>query len=331
MKRILVGVALAFSLAMVVRIASAGDDEFAERTGLKYRWNGGDPTEFDKPEAACRAGVEYLKKQGNKQEYVSIKDGPGDGRMTCVLKNLNGTVKEVWDQTNLVEKLVQCPATTKVQSFDGSGTFTSQKCKCDPDKGCPVAPAAPAAGSGSAAAPDHCKRYAFTIACTTAKSPPGVDRSARCTQQPASHTTKQQAAERSAENVKATRRKRGLVAKYDAAKDEIGAAELAKKRKKFGSRVKSGFPEYGPSDMCPGVNDVNIGTLCGADESDFAAANNIAGYGAKPEGCTWHHHEDLGRLLLVKSEGMHGAVGHTGGRAIWKQANKLKEYPRCCP
>ncbi len=38
--------------------------------------------------------------------------------------------------------------------------------------------------------------------------------------------------------------------------------------------------------------------------------------GDKPEGYTWHHHEDKGRMQLVDSE-VHDRVPHTGGRAIW--------------
>ncbi len=38
--------------------------------------------------------------------------------------------------------------------------------------------------------------------------------------------------------------------------------------------------------------------------------------GDKPEGYTWHHHEDLGRMQLVPSD-IHEKTGHTGGRSLW--------------
>ncbi len=38
--------------------------------------------------------------------------------------------------------------------------------------------------------------------------------------------------------------------------------------------------------------------------------------GDKPEGYTWHHHQDEGRMQLVDSN-VHDRVFHIGGRAIW--------------
>ncbi len=38
--------------------------------------------------------------------------------------------------------------------------------------------------------------------------------------------------------------------------------------------------------------------------------------GDKPEGYTWHHHEDPGRMQLVDSD-IHEKTGHTGGRSLW--------------
>lgn len=38
--------------------------------------------------------------------------------------------------------------------------------------------------------------------------------------------------------------------------------------------------------------------------------------GDKPEGYTWHHHEEPGRMQLVSSD-IHEKTGHTGGRSIW--------------
>jgi hypothetical protein len=38
--------------------------------------------------------------------------------------------------------------------------------------------------------------------------------------------------------------------------------------------------------------------------------------GDTPDGYTWHHNEETGKMQLVKSE-THARTGHTGGRAIW--------------
>jgi len=36
-----------------------------------------------------------------------------------------------------------------------------------------------------------------------------------------------------------------------------------------------------------------------------------------PPGYTWHHHQDVGRMQLVKSDEHRLAAPHTGGMAIW--------------
>ena len=38
--------------------------------------------------------------------------------------------------------------------------------------------------------------------------------------------------------------------------------------------------------------------------------------GDKPEGYTWHHHEEPGRMQLVDSE-IHRQTPHVGGRSLW--------------
>ncbi|MCG7344020.1 HNH endonuclease [Sporosarcina sp. ACRSL] len=42
-----------------------------------------------------------------------------------------------------------------------------------------------------------------------------------------------------------------------------------------------------------------------------------------PEGYDWHHHEEPGRLQLVKEE-EHGLTGHTGGRSIWGGGSEFR-------
>lgn len=38
--------------------------------------------------------------------------------------------------------------------------------------------------------------------------------------------------------------------------------------------------------------------------------------GDTPDGFTWHHHEEMGRMQLVDSD-IHAHTGHTGGKSIW--------------
>jgi hypothetical protein len=38
--------------------------------------------------------------------------------------------------------------------------------------------------------------------------------------------------------------------------------------------------------------------------------------GETPDGYTWHHNEETGKMQLVDTE-IHSKTGHTGGRAIW--------------
>lgn len=38
--------------------------------------------------------------------------------------------------------------------------------------------------------------------------------------------------------------------------------------------------------------------------------------GSAPDGYTWHHSEETGKIQLVDSE-VHAMTGHTGGRSVW--------------
>ena len=42
-----------------------------------------------------------------------------------------------------------------------------------------------------------------------------------------------------------------------------------------------------------------------------------------PDGYTWHHNEELGRMQLVKSD-IHALTGHTGGRSIWGGGSEFR-------
>ena len=85
-----------------------------------------------------------------------------------------------------------------------------------------------------------------------------------------------------------------------------------------------GWPKFEKDELYPfGPNDLNIGSLCGTRNKDFAAANEMAGYPSTPKDYTWHHHQDLGRMQLVatkahapKNKTSHGH-NHFGGVSVW--------------
>ena len=45
--------------------------------------------------------------------------------------------------------------------------------------------------------------------------------------------------------------------------------------------------------------------------------------GDTPDGYSWHHHEELGKMQLVKSD-VHALTGHTGGRSIWAGGSEFR-------
>ena len=77
----------------------------------------------------------------------------------------------------------------------------------------------------------------------------------------------------------------------------------------------NGFPDFSDHLYQSGPNDVTINPI-GSRPSDYAAANEAAGYSSTPKGYTWHHHQDTGRMQLVESD-IHGDTGHTGGFSLW--------------
>jgi hypothetical protein len=48
---------------------------------------------------------------------------------------------------------------------------------------------------------------------------------------------------------------------------------------------------------------------------DQKAANEAAGFKETPTGYTWHHHQDTGRMQLVR-EDVHSEFSHMGGQAL---------------
>ena len=94
---------------------------------------GGVDKHFAVPADACKTGVAVLVKNGNKKTFVSVKDGTSSTSMTCVLKETDGSLSE---QSDILTKVLQCPAKTSARSTDNSGEFASIRCKCD-GKTCP--------------------------------------------------------------------------------------------------------------------------------------------------------------------------------------------------
>lgn len=137
MRPILSCVALALALFTVVPAAHAEDKWLDGKVTYKI---GDVDTHFAVPADACKAGVAVLVKQGNQKTFVSVKDGTSSTMMTCVLKEADG---EIFEQTNALTKILECPDTTSARSTDNSGEFASIRCKCD-RKGCPTAGAKPA-------------------------------------------------------------------------------------------------------------------------------------------------------------------------------------------
>lgn len=80
------------------------------------------------------------------------------------------------------------------------------------------------------------------------------------------------------------------------------------------SFTPDGFPDFSPY----AIRTVRIVPTFDGDRTDFAKADRAAGLtGSRPEGYTWHHHQDRQTMLLVPSE-IHDAVRHAGGVAIMK-------------
>ncbi|MFV0505588.1 MAG: HNH endonuclease, partial [Bacteroidales bacterium] len=79
--------------------------------------------------------------------------------------------------------------------------------------------------------------------------------------------------------------------------------------------TEKGFPNFTNYLYKGGKADVTIKPT-GTRVGDFAAANSIAGYSSTPKGYTWHHHQTMGRMQLVRTT-VHLQTGHTGGFSLW--------------
>jgi hypothetical protein len=128
--------ALVLAMITVLSTASAGGDKWIDGS-VTYKVPGVD-THFTAPVDACKASVDDLAKHGNHKTYDSVKDGTSSTTMTCVLKESDGSV---FEQTNIITKILECPDTTSARSTDNSGDFAKERCHCDDaKKGCPAAP-----------------------------------------------------------------------------------------------------------------------------------------------------------------------------------------------
>lgn len=79
----------------------------------------------------------------------------------------------------------------------------------------------------------------------------------------------------------------------------------------------NGFPDFTANLYKGGTNNVSI-TPTGNRAADVVEANRAAGYRSTPEGYTWHHHQETGRMQLVQSD-VHRQTGHTGGFSLWQR------------
>jgi len=80
---------------------------------------------------------------------------------------------------------------------------------------------------------------------------------------------------------------------------------------------KNGFPDFSAHLYSKGKNDILI-NLSRNRVVDEKLANQAAGYIKTPKGYTWHHHQEIGRMQLVKSK-IHRKTGHTGGFSLFKK------------
>jgi hypothetical protein len=89
---------------------------------------------------------------------------------------------------------------------------------------------------------------------------------------------------------------------------------------------RDGFPNFSPYKYKGGAGKAEVKIrLTGNRGADEAAANAAAGFNSrnpKPEGYTWHHHEEIGRMQLIETA-VHDDFAHTGGFAVNKKIMEL--------
>lgn len=100
-------------------------------------------------------------------------------------------------------------------------------------------------------------------------------------------------------------------------------AQYRKQGLKF---TKQGYPDFEPyaKTLPNGKKSVTI-DYKGSPAKDFDAANEAAGLTRTPQHYTWHHSEDLGKMMLIPKD-LHNIVKHTGGVAGHKHVTGIAHY-----
>jgi hypothetical protein len=83
-------------------------------------------------------------------------------------------------------------------------------------------------------------------------------------------------------------------------------------REKYPDSVKvseKAFVDFSPH----AIAEVDI-VYTGSRSKDYKLADKAAGFDVRPEGYSWHHHENARTMQLVPTD-LHQAVAHTGGCA----------------
>jgi hypothetical protein len=242
----------------------------------------------------CRIFAMYLDDIDLKSIAHCLNEaGATDDVKVCVFKSGDGDNYEVD-----IKELQVCHDKTEANQEHGGHTI----CRCkEGEKGCKKSKADPdKAGSTSAPKPDPTN---YCLAKYKVNDPK---------RKPVSVADAKKVSDE---------RKAIIAAEAKDHADGHGILWTYNRQKDIAGANNGRFPTFDPAtDFYPGrPNDVNIGTLCGTREQDFAAANAIAGLKCTPTGYTWHHHEDLGRMQLVKTSA-HADEDHSGGVSIWKAA-----------
>ncbi len=301
----------------------------------QWKWHAGlsAPPKRDKPEQACQDWAKDVRPKGQPHKFIKVKPGTSkaDEDKTCVF--YDEISKKQWDQTNGAISEYVCPPNSRVITLGNAGTAETHRCWCDEGKTCATTPA-PAEAPKPVGPPPKSK---------LCQGKPGY---------PPAKVDKRVAARRSRDNKLAAASDKNAGSYQEAyadAREEIRREQNAVMEEKYGVDLKGrGFPSYSKKypdtkrfreenkkypegDFCPGVpNDINIGHLCGSREEDFKAANLVAGLAETPKNCVWHHHEEMGRMQLIRRD-VHGDVNHWGGVSVWKRAYGLKDYPLWAP
>ena len=295
------GLASAVSIVFLTASSSAApdDDDFYEGRPV-FLWE----ADFSHPHntqiEACQAGVKDFKGQ---RTFAGVRKGPTDDadHWTCIFHEKSDGSEFAPDGS--VTKALFCHNNAEANYEHGGKKMCKYNSK------------------------DSCKDFR--------PKGPGKDTTARCKPAKSQSDDAKELARQRAYDARANAPQRWIDC-YEQAKAEIAAEQTPVQAKNNKDQTANPYPDYADNQLFPdGVNTVDIGLLCGTNDGDFAAANNIAGYATTPVGkelqknekgedvevevkYTWHHHQDLGKMQLVKTLEDH-KLPHTGGRAIWKR------------